>query len=850
MISGFHRSGTSLTANYLHRAGLNLGNKLLGANPSNPDGHFEDQDIVALHKDILVRNHRDWFTPGPDLSANANEFRARAKALMSKFPTDESIGFKDPRSSLLLPWWHQQLDNPAAIIVFRHYTGCYHSLRNRQAQNLVFAPSQHKDALFFWQQPALALELWLSYNNAIIDYVKLHRSTTLLVSHQSMLDGFNLPSAVNQALGLSLDTKCNSGIRRASKPPCHELSDNIDTALKNRLDNMLASLNALCCSDPEPSGNAIKTLHQTEIPAKAPVSGQRREIEHWFDKLNIPKNTNERLQESPLQNHPCVVPPPCDAGYAEQSTDIKQLIRWGKAHQARQCDNAAEACWAKAHQLAPANVSALLHLALLNRNHGDNAEAARLMQTVIQLKPDNAGYHYHLARALNGCDQPEQALGIVRHGLSLQWDHRDLHLLQLKLLLKLNSHTEARKACDKALSLFPDDAGFMKIMVSLAGDSDDSNTAMIWFRRSVLTRIRKNDDYRRTLLQALEQIPANQQSAMANRVIEELEKLYADARPDRAQQKSANNFRLAMSILVRDEADLIQENILYHAAAGVDHFIVTDNGSIDGTREILEGLKQQVELTIIDEPSHTIDQDLWVTRMAHAVRDSDCADWIINNDADEFWLSHAGSLKEAIGRDLHDAEASGTTVGTLYCQRFNLIPSLETVIKADYRFCNNHYKVTSTLYELHEGNPWHENHSNALIRTLPGKVISRLDGLDSIDMGNHGAQHQHARLECNSVSIAHYPVRSYEQFERKVVNYGKSLVSNTRFAPNVSRHLRFWYEQYQLGNLYQEYLKFVLPEARLKQLSAEGIVSHETHVDMQITSKISPFAPLPMGKTA
>ena len=193
-----------------------------------------------------------------------------------------------------------------------------------------------------------------------------------------------------------------------------------------------------------------------------------------------------------------------------------------------------------------------------------------------------------------------------------------------------------------------------------------------------------------------------------------------------------------------------------------------------------------------------------MTRMAHAVRDSNCADWIIKDDADEFWLSHAGSLKEAICRDLNDAEATGTTVGTLYCQLFTMIPSIETVVKADYRFYNNHYKVTSTLYELHEGNPWHENHSNSLIRTLPGKVISRLDDLDSIAKGNHGAQHEHARFECNSVSIAHYPVRSYEQFERKVVNYGKSLISNTRFAPIVSRHLRFWYEQYQLGNLYKE----------------------------------------------
>ncbi len=294
-----------------------------------------------------------------------------------------------------------------------------------------------------------------------------------------------------------------------------------------------------------------------------------------------------------------------------------------------------------------------------------------------------------------------------------------------------------------------------------------------------------------------------------------------------------------MSILVRDEADVIQDNILYHAATGVDHFIVTDNGSVDGTREILEELRQVVDLVIIDEPSHTIDQDLWVTRMAHHVRDNDSADWIINNDADEFWLSHRGSLKDAIVGDLDGANTSGKTIGTLFCQRFNLIPSLESVVLAGYRFSDNHYKVTDTLYEMDQSNPWHENNSNSLIRTLPGKVISRLDGLDSIDMGNHGARHQHARLESNNVSIAHYPVRSFEQFERKVMNYGQSLANNTRFAPNISRHLRFWYEQYQQDNLYQEYLKFVLPEFRLKQLTGEGILCVETEVGSEIIETIN-----------
>jgi len=84
--------------------------------------------------------------------------------------------------------------------------------------------------------------------------------------------------------------------------------------------------------------------------------------------------------------------------------------------------------------------------------------------------------------------------------------------------------------------------------------------------------------------------------------------------------------RLAMTILVRDEVDIIGENIRFHATQGVDHFTVMDNGSVDGTRELLSALSDEFDIDIIDNPQHTIDQDLWVTQMAQQVCKSGRAD--------------------------------------------------------------------------------------------------------------------------------------------------------------------------------------------------------------------------------
>jgi cellulose synthase/poly-beta-1,6-N-acetylglucosamine synthase-like glycosyltransferase len=76
-----------------------------------------------------------------------------------------------------------------------------------------------------------------------------------------------------------------------------------------------------------------------------------------------------------------------------------------------------------------------------------------------------------------------------------------------------------------------------------------------------------------------------------------------------------NNFRLVMTILVRDEADIIEANIRTHASLGVDAFVIMDNGSIDGTREILSKLVKEFEIIVIDEKGD-YNQAKWMKQLA------------------------------------------------------------------------------------------------------------------------------------------------------------------------------------------------------------------------------------------
>jgi glycosyltransferase involved in cell wall biosynthesis len=91
--------------------------------------------------------------------------------------------------------------------------------------------------------------------------------------------------------------------------------------------------------------------------------------------------------------------------------------------------------------------------------------------------------------------------------------------------------------------------------------------------------------------------------------------------------------------MVRDEADII-EGTLRHMADEVDHLIVADNLSSDGTRDILDTLAKDLPLTVVDDPDPGYTQSAKMSALAERAAVEQRASWIVPFDAedDPRWL--------------------------------------------------------------------------------------------------------------------------------------------------------------------------------------------------------------------
>lgn len=260
--------------------------------------------------------------------------------------------------------------------------------------------------------------------------------------------------------------------------------------------------------------------------------------------------------------------------------------------------------------------------------------------------------------------------------------------------------------------------------------------------------------------------------------------------------------KLVMTLLVKNEEEMLAENLEFHRTMGVDGFIITDNNSTDATPQIIEHYRQKGwVLDVIRETATDYNQKRWVDRMVLLAKKKYGADWVVNADADEFWYSPNGSLKAGLS-EMH--------ANVLQCAIVNVLPEAHlswTEWRRTVRCVPNLEEYDLSVYSI--------------FNRQTQKVMHRTDGYLQISMGNHKVKMLPQFTSRSDITIYHYNIRGKKQFVDKMVNGGRQL--EQRKQKHGGRHWRYFYALYKQGLLEAEYDRVVGTHV-LAQLEQEGYV--------------------------
>ena len=172
-VVGMHRSGTSLAADVVTRLGVHLGppENALATAPRPHYGYWENSSIVDLNHELLLKlGGASWapppLRPGWEWESKLDGLAERGRALIDEqFATAPRWGFKNPSTTLILPFWWRVAGPFDHVVCVRSPAGCAASLVARDPSG----PLSRAD----WAA------VWLHYYALLLQYLRGKRATWL-----------------------------------------------------------------------------------------------------------------------------------------------------------------------------------------------------------------------------------------------------------------------------------------------------------------------------------------------------------------------------------------------------------------------------------------------------------------------------------------------------------------------------------------------------------------------------------------------------------------------------------------------------------------------------------------------
>ncbi len=284
IVAGAGRSGTSAVARVLHESGVSMGREMAAASEVNPEGFYEDLDIVALNERILtdLGMNNPWRPerwPSREAVRNAG---AAYRDEMSALARDGVDGWKDPRFAITLEAWLPALGSKPKVIV---------SLRSPQA----YANSATR--IYGLVKPARAMREWARHYRRLLAVIRRHNLSTTCVEYDTLIEQpVEAVAGLARFVGRPLDASYVVPRLRREFAPVPEtyrtLYERVATLAGSRVENQGSSAQA----DVRQSETSVK---REGSRARVATPGYDRVVGKLVERLVQAKDTWESAVQMP-----------------------------------------------------------------------------------------------------------------------------------------------------------------------------------------------------------------------------------------------------------------------------------------------------------------------------------------------------------------------------------------------------------------------------------------------------------------------------------------------------------------------------------------------------------------------
>lgn len=175
-VVGVGRSGTSIATRICATLGLRLPHSadIIPADAGNPNGYWESNALTAFNDRLLTRLRGNWWQPPPGLDEHSlaeldDEVAGAAQVFRDSFGDAGGWVWKEPRLTVLLPFWEQIIGPSPVLVPFRRPQAVARSIAAR-------------DGLTYGQ----SLEIWTKHTRILLEM--LAGKPVLFAAYEELVD--------------------------------------------------------------------------------------------------------------------------------------------------------------------------------------------------------------------------------------------------------------------------------------------------------------------------------------------------------------------------------------------------------------------------------------------------------------------------------------------------------------------------------------------------------------------------------------------------------------------------------------------------------------------------------------